>query len=323
MTRSALVTGVTGQDGVLLARLLRGHGMRVVGTVPPGSGADDAYLVYLDGVELVEHDVSDTDGFRALLRTHLPHEVYNLASLSSVGHSWDQPDLVAEVNGGAVERMVAALVAQRAEDGREIRLFQASSSEELGEAADSPYAKAKRRARDAVARARDEHGLYACSGILHNHESPLRGRGFVTRKITRAAAEIALGRRDQVSLGNLEVSRDWGAARDYVEAMRLMLRQDAPADLPLGTGVGHTLHDLLRTAFTAAGIDDPSAHVIQDPALLRPTDARAMVADPEPAAVALGWRATTAFEDVIEEMVDVDLERLRSGVEESPEYLQR
>lgn len=320
MTRpTALVTGVTGQDGVHLARLLLAEGLRVVGTVRPGTLAGDPLTVYLDGVTLVEHDVRDAVGFGRLLAEHEPAEVYNLASFSSVGASWGQPDLVTEVNAVAVEQMVAALLAHGAATGAAPRFFQASSADET--VGLSPYARAKQRARLAVVGAREQHGLHACAALLHNHESPLRGRGFVTRKITRAAAEIRLGRIDQVRLGNLDVARDWGSAADYVRAMRLMLQRDEPVDLPLGTGVAHTLADLLATAFDAAGVDSPDRHVVQDPALVRPADADVLVADPQPAVEALGWRATTTFAEVVREMVDVDLRRVRSGIEESPDYL--
>lgn len=318
---TALVTGVTGQDGVLLARLLQARRTTVVGTALPGSRDNDRYLGYLDGVTVVEHDVRDTEGLAALLRAHRPDQVYNLASLSSVGASWSQPELVAEVNGHAVERLVDALLGYRSETGREVRLFQASSAEELGEASESPYARAKLLAREAVVAAREDRGLRACAGILYNHESPLRPLGFVTRKITRGAAEIGLGRRDSLPLGNLEVYRDWGSAREYVRAMTMMVEASEPRDLPLGTGVAHSLRELVERAFAAAGVTDPFAHVSQDPALLRPADASVLVADPEPAATVLGWRAETSFEAVIDEMVAVDLRRLRSGVEESPTYL--
>jgi GDPmannose 4,6-dehydratase len=319
---TALVTGVTGQDGVYLARHLLAKGRRVVGTVRPGTAATDPMTLYVDGVTVVEHDLRDTDGLRELLMRHRPAEVYNLASLSSVGASWGQPELVAEVNGYAVARALDALVAYRDATSVDVRFFQASSAEELGEAAASPYALAKAHAREAVLAARETHELFACAAILHNHESPLRGAGFVTRKITRAAAEIGLGRRDRLTLGNLEVTRDWGAASDYVCAMRLMLEIDEPTDLVIGTGVAHTLGQLLQTAFGAVGIDDPMRHVEQDPALIRPVDAAVLVADPAPAHAAIGWHATTGFEALVRERVEVDVRRVESEIEESPDYVQ-
>ena len=190
-----------------------------------------------------------------------------------------------------------------------------------GSASDSPYARAKAAADEVVRRARADHDLFAVCGVLHNHESPVRPARFVTRKITLSAAEIALGRRDTVSLGNLDVQRDWGFAGEYVEAMRLQLAHDVPLDLPLGTGRVHSLQDLLEQAFAAAGLGAPGDRVVQDPALLRPADTSVFVADPEPAAAALGWRAQVGFDALVEHMVAVDLERLRSGVPESADYL--
>jgi GDPmannose 4,6-dehydratase len=172
-----------------------------------------------------------------------------------------------------------------------------------------------------VRAARTERGLHASCAILSNHESPLRDTTFVTRKITAAAAEIALGRRDSVTLGNLDVRRDWGFAGDHVGAMRLLARAAEPLDVPIGTGVGHALADLVAEAFAAAGVDDPARHVVHDPALVRPADAAVSVADPEPARRLLGWQATTSFEDVVRHMVAVDLERLRSGVDQRLDYL--
>ncbi|GAA1503854.1 GDP-mannose 4,6-dehydratase [Nocardioides humi] len=319
--RTALVTGVAGQDGIYLARSLRGAGTAVVGTVAPGFAADDPRLGYLDGVDLHPLDVRDGAALEALVAAVAPDEVYNLAALSSVGRSWEEPERTAATNAAPVEHLVAALLRLRAERGRDARLFQASSAEAHGGAADSPYARAKAAADEVVRRARADHDLFAVCGVLHNHESPLRSTRFVTRKITRGAAEIALGRRETLSLGNLDVRRDWGFAGEYVEAMRLQLAHDVPLDLPIGTGRAHTLQDLLERAFAAAGLGAPGDRVVQDPALLRPSDTTAFVADPEPAAAALGWRALVGFDALVEHMVAVDLERLRSGVPESVGYL--
>ncbi|WP_309649357.1 GDP-mannose 4,6-dehydratase [Nocardioides sp.] len=320
-SRVALVTGVAGQDGVYLARELIARGWQVVGTVRPGDPAVTAMSVYLSGVEVVSHDLCDAAGFGSLVELWRPSRVFNLAGFSSVGASWDQPDLVEEVNGVAVERMLASLVELRDRHGDDVRFFQAGSAEESAPGASSPYAQSKVRARAAVSVAREAFGLHAVTATLHNHESPLRPRRFVTRKITRAAASIALGRASSVTLGNLDVSRDWGAAADYVRAMVAMLELDTPRDLVVATGVTHTLHDLLAAAFAAAGLGDPSAYVVQDPALLRPADAPTLAADISETRRVLGWKPSTSFEDVVAQMVRVDLERLRSGVEESPAYL--
>ncbi|MBM7516587.1 GDP-mannose 4,6-dehydratase [Nocardioides nitrophenolicus] len=319
--RTALVTGVAGQDGIYLARSLRASGLAVVGTVAPGFAADDARRVYLDGVDLRPLDVRDGAALEALVVEVAPDEVYNLAALSSVGRSWEEPELTAATNAAPVERLVAALLRLRSERGHDARLFQASSAEVHGGAADSPYARAKAAADDVVRRARAEHDLFAVCGVLHNHESAVRPTRFVTRKIARSAAEIALGRRETVSLGNLDVQRDWGFAGEYVEAMRLQLAHDVPLDLPIGTGVAHSLADLLALAFAAAGLGDPGERVVQDPALLRPADTAVFVADPEPAAAALGWRAGVGFETLVAHLVAADLERLRTGIEEAPAYL--
>lgn len=319
MSRTALVTGVAGQDGVLLARLLVAEGTGVVGTVRPGSPSNGRMAPYLGDVVLEEHDLRDGEGFRALLRRHRPDEVYNLAGVTSVRRSWDEPDLTASTNAAAVDGILAAVLAV----SPDTRLFQAASAEQLGDAAHSPYAASKAAAQESVRRAREEHGLFACSAVLFGHESPIRPVTFVTRKISRAVAEIARGRRDSLTLGNTAVRRDWGHAAEFVEAMPLMLRGDHPRDLTLATGVVHALDDLVRAAFDAVGITDPARFLGFDPAEIRPADAAVLVGDVEPAAEALGWRARTTALDVMAEMVAADLRRLDSGVEEDPRYLDR
>lgn len=319
--KTALVTGVSGQDGVYLARSLCAAGYRVVGTTNPAAPHDDPRLVYLDGVERCAVDVSDGPAVRALLAETTPDEVYNLAAQSSVGQSWADPEGTRRANLDPVEHLVAALIEQRDRTRREPRLFQASSAEVRASTADSPYARAKADAEAIVRAAREDHGLFAVCGLLHNHESPLRGPQFVTRRISIGAAEIALGRADELTLGNLDVKRDWGFAGDHVEAMRLLLGHDEPLDLAIGTGVLHSLSDLLDRAFDAAGLGAPGSRVRQDPDLARPSDTPTLVADPEPAARLLGWRARVGFDELIGHLVATDLERLRSGVAESPAYL--
>ena len=315
---TALVTGAAGQDGVYLARSLRSAGYHVVGTVS-GPGEDPRHA-YLEGVELRVLDLCDAEGIRGLVAEVEPDEVYNRAAVSSVGRSWDEPELTRAVNQTAVEVLVEAVLALRDRTGRDVRLFQASSAEVSGDATASPYARAKAAAEDVVRTAREQAGLRACFGRLHIHESPLRATTFVSRKITRGVAQIAVGASDRLVLGNLDVVRDWGFAGDYVEAVRLMVAADEPVDLPVGTGRAHSLLELVDCAFAAAGLD-ADGRVVQDPALVRPADTAVLVADPEPAARALGWRATTTLEEVVGHMVAVDLARLRSGVEESPDYL--
>ncbi|WP_188111230.1 GDP-mannose 4,6-dehydratase [Nocardioides antri] len=318
---TVLITGVTGQDGVYLSRLLRRRGARVVGVAPPGAVPPDLCAAYLAEVEVVTLDICEADDVRGLVDAVRPDEVYNLAAVSSVARSWAEPDLTFAVNHRAVETLVFALLELRDRTGHEARFFQASSAEVTGSAAHSPYAEAKAAAEEVVRQARDRRGLHACSARLYNHESPLRTETFVTGKITRGAAEIAAGARTELRLGNLDVSRDWGFAGDYVDAIARMVGLDEPQDLAIGTGTVHRLADLLEVAFAAAGIDDPSAYVVTDPELVRPADTAVLVADPEPAAAALGWRATTSFEDLVRHMVAVDQERIRTGVEHDLRYL--
>lgn len=328
---TALITGVGGQDGVLLARHLLGLGYRVVGTSRPSSTQPGSNLrlgVYLDGVTIAALDPGDRAGFAALIEQHRPDEVYNLAAQSSVARGWDDPQATQATNAGSVEHMLATL----ASVAEPPRFFQASSSEIFGTTPpnpqneqaplhpDNPYAESKARAHAAVAAARDD-GLFACSGILYNHESPVRDPHFVVRKITRAAAEIAAGQRDVVELGNLDVSRDWGAATDYVVAMHAALTHDEPGDYVIATGESHTLRELVEAAFASAGVADGWSHVRQDPELLRRSDPPGRVGDITRARDVLGWQPTTSFADLVASMVDVDRRRVDSGIEESPDYL--
>jgi GDPmannose 4,6-dehydratase len=326
MRPTAFVTGVAGQDGVLLARHLLAEGYLVVGTRRPG--AAPRFEPYLDGVTVIEHDLVDTAGFAEILATFRPAEVYNLAGFTQVGRSWDEPAVVHEVNTAAVERMLDVLLATPDAP----RYFQASSSEVFGpEAANpqneesphrpaNPYAESKSAAQKLTASARDA-GLFACVGTLYNHESVLRGPEFVTRKITRGAVDIAAGRQDVLELGNLEVSRDWGAAADFVVAMHAALRHDEPGDYIIATGVSHTLRDLVEAAFAAAGVTDPWDRVRQDPDLLRRADTPGLVGDPTRARDVLGWTSSVSFAELVADMVAADEQRLATGVEESPDYL--
>lgn len=312
---TALVTGVTGQDGVHLARLLRSEGVRVVGTHRPGSPAVPAMAPYLRGVTLVAMDLRDHRGFADLVRELRPDEVYNLGSFSSVGASWLDPQTAVHLNGDAPAAMLAAIGPLPG-----TRFLQAGSAEVTGEASASPYARGKARASDAVARARDR-GMFCVEAVLHIHESPLRRREFVVRKITRAAAEIALGRRERLVLGTVDVRRDWGAATDHVRALPLMLRAEEPADHVVATGTVHSLREVVDLAFDAAGVRDHWERVDVDASRARPTDARELVGDPGPIRDALGWQARTTLAKTIEHMVEVDRRRLQSGIEEEESYL--
>lgn len=317
---TAVVTGATGQDGIYLCRLLRAEGVRVIGTTKPGASVRDRSAAYLNGVELVPMDIRDAAAMTGLLVDVAPDEIYNLAAFTSVGQSWDAQDETFAVNHGAVLGLLEAARMIERTAHKQVRLFQASSAELIGDAATSPYARAKLAAAEAVLDARLD-GLHASTGILFNHESPLRGEAFVTRKITRSAAAIAAGMADHVDLGNLNAVRDWGFAGDFVRAIRAMVQLDEPTDLEIGTGTAHSLDDLMTVAFGAAGLSDPSAYVRQDPALLRPVDTSFSGADIVPAEQTIGWRATTTFEDTIRHMVDVDVRRLKSGTAESADYL--
>lgn len=310
-----LITGVTGQDGVLLARSILAEGGRVVGTCRPGSRAQASMAPYLEGVTIVELDVCDNGGFDALVAEFEPAEIYNLAAMSSVGESWRHPETAISTNGESVVRMLEVLSKYP-----DTRFLQASSAELSGASAASPYATGKALAQDAVRSARDG-GQFASSAVLHIHESPLRRPEFVVRKITRAVAAIALGQADGLTLGNISVRRDWGAALDHVAAMRRIIGADEPADYTVATGEVHSLRDVVEYAFAVAGIDDPWPLVSYDASLIRPRDEPELTGDPTPLMTALGWKPQHRITDVIADMVRVDMERLASGVEESPAYL--
>jgi len=332
-SRTALITGAGGQDGIYLARLLTSAGVRVVGTVRPGALASPAVRAYLDGVEVVGLDQRDGRGLERLLHDLRPDAVYNLAGFTSVGRSWEHAEEVAETNAMSVLRLLEVLIRYRDFHGTTPRLFQPSSSEMFGLADQqpqteltphhprSPYAASKSFAHHLIVNYRESYGLFTTTGTLYNHESPLRGPQFVTRKISRAVAEIALGRRSEVSLGNLDVRRDWGFAGDYARSMELMMGLDEPHDFIIATGVSHSLRELLELAFAAAGLDDPDRYVRQDPALMRPADVVDLYGDPTKAREQLDWQPSVSFEQVIEHMVHTDIRRLESGVEESVDYL--
>jgi GDPmannose 4,6-dehydratase len=324
VSRTHLVTGVTGQDGVLLARHLLRKGDHVVGTVRPGR--DRSVWCYLDGVEIVEHDVRDHDGFAALLGEHQPVAVHNLAAKSSVRASWDDPETARAVNEITVTGMLAALAAL----GPDAPVFvQASSSEIFGRVSPdravdestplapvSPYAEAKAAAHDAVIAAR-EAGIRATNLVLFGHTSPVHAASFVLPRIARAAAEVALGRRQQVELHDPTVRRDWGSAADYVEAFALAV--DAPpGDFVLGTGEVHDLREVVDWALNAAGV--PGTRLVATGAT-RQQDFGGIAANAAHAGDVLGWRPRTSLRQVIERMVVVDLARLESGREQDPAYL--
>jgi GDPmannose 4,6-dehydratase len=330
---TALITGVSGQDGMYLARHLLSQGWRVVGTVRPGISSIARTAPYLTGVEIVEHDLVDTAGFGELLSRVVPRAVFNLAAFSAVGRSWNEPGLASRTNMVAVVEMLQCLLRHRDKNAQDVRFFQASTAEIFGSDVDgaldeatphrprTPYAIAKSAAHHAVISYRERYGLFACNGVLFNHESPFRGQQFVAGKISHAAAAAASGRHLTVSLGDLDVERDWGSAANYVVAMAAVLAHDVPGDYVIGTGTTHTLRDMLRSAFAAVGRDDFENHVELLPHLWSATQAKALLADPGKARRELGWAATTTFDELIAEMVAIDVERIRTGVAESETYL--
>ena len=314
--RSALVTGITGQDGSYLVELLLSKGYEVHGMVRRSSTETFERIEHLTGrIELHQADLLDQVSLVNALRAARPQEIYNLAAQSFVPTSWQQPSLTGEFTGLGVTRMLEAV---RVVDP-EVRFYQASSSEMFGRVRDvpqneetdfyprSPYAVAKLYGHWITVNYRESYGLFAVSGILFNHESPRRGREFVTRKISESVARIKLGLQDRLELGNLEAKRDWGYAKEYVEAMWLMLQNQQPADYVIGTGLQHSVRDCCEVAFDHVGLD-PTDFVDVDPKLVRPAEVDTLLADPSKAATELGWTSKTSFEELIRLMVEADLE---------------
>ena len=317
MTR-IFITGISGQDGSYLADRLVAEGAELHGLIR--SWDDDAHALHErhPGVELHEGDLADPDGLVELVTRLAPDEIYNLAGISSVAQSWRQPVLTGQVTGIAVTALLEAALGL----DRGIRFFQASSSEIFGNPAEapqteataiapnSPYGAAKAYAHRmaGIYRAR---GLFVATGILYNHESPRRPEAFVTRKITAAAARIALGQQQDLELGDLEVARDWGWAPDYVDAILRATRHDTPGDYVIATGEAHTVADFVAAAFAAAGVDDWRAKVRVNPEFIRPSDITSMRGDAAKARRELGWAPTVSFEELVARMVRTDLELAR------------
>ena len=311
----ALITGITGQDGSYLAELLLAKGYRVHGMVRRSSTESFERIAGLAGrIELHQADLLDPSSLVTVLRETRPVEVYNLAAQSFVPTSWSQPTLTGEFTALGVTRMLDAV---RLVDER-IRFYQASSSEMFGKVREtpqneatpfyprSPYGVAKAYGHWITVNYRESYGLFAVSGILFNHESPRRGREFVSRKITEAVARIKLGLADELPLGNLEAKRDWGFAPEYVEAMWLMLQQDEAIDYVIGTGETHAAREWVDLAFAHVGLD-PTDFVRIAPELIRPAEVDLLIADPTKAREHLGWRSRTPFAELVRIMVDADL----------------
>jgi GDPmannose 4,6-dehydratase len=314
---TALITGITGQDGSYLAEHLLGLGYRVVGLIRRSAEHGNGRIAHLgDRIELISGDLLDQASLVSALLTAKPDEVYNLAAQSFVPTSWTQPVLTGELTGLGVTRLLESI--RQVDPG--IRFFQASSSEMFGKVREvpqtestpfhprSPYGVAKAYAHHLTVNYRESFGLYAVAGIMFNHESPRRGLEFVSRKVTDAAARISLGLAREVRLGNLDAARDWGYAADYVVAMQLMLQQPQPSDYVIATGVTHTVRDLCRIAFEHVGLDY-EAHVVTDPRLHRPAEVDHLRGDASCARERLGWAPTVDFASLIAMMVDADVAR--------------
>lgn len=311
----ALISGITGQDGSYLAELLLEKGYEVHGIVRRASVENFERIEHLrDRIVLHQGDLLDQSSLAKIVKEVDPSEVYNLAAQSFVPTSWLQPDLTGEFTALGVSRMLEAV---RWVDPQ-ARFYQASSSEMFGKVREmpqseatpfyprSPYAVAKLFGHWITVNYRESYGLFAVSGILFNHESPRRGREFVTRKISEHVAKIKLGLLDELLLGNLDAKRDWGYAKEYVEAMWLMLQQDTPKDFVIGTGEQHSVREFAEIAFAHVGLD-PQDFVRIDPRFVRPAEVDTLLADPTKAREELGWRAQTSFAELVRLMVDADL----------------
>ena len=317
--RTALITGITGQDGSYLAEFLLEKGYKVVGMVRRSSSDQFERLAHLqDRIELREGDLLDQLSIITLLHSIEPQEIYNLAAQSFVPTSWEQPILTSEATALGVTRMLEAI---RVVD-RSIRFYQASSSEMFGKVRESPqnertpfyprspYGVAKVYGHYITVNYRESYGLFAVSGILFNHESPRRGKQFVTRKITHGAARIKLGLARELRLGNLDAKRDWGFAGDYVEAMWMMMQHRAAEDFVIATGETHTVRDLCEVAFARVDLDWRK-HVVVDPSHVRPAEVDLLIGDAAKARRDLGWHQKVKFKELVEMMVDADLQGLR------------
>ena len=317
---TALITGITGQDGSYLAELLLSKGYRVVGMARRASTVTYERIQHLlDDITVIQGDLTDQGSLLAMVEEYKPTEVYNLAAQSFVPVSWNQPALTGDVTAIGVTRMLEAIRFVNPK----IKFYQASSSEMFGKVAEvpqrestpfyprSPYGVAKVYGHWITVNYRESFGLFAVSGILFNHESPRRGLEFVTRKITDGVARIKLGLAKELRLGNLEARRDWGFAGDYVNAMWMMLQQEKPDNFVVGTGETHSVREFCEIAFARVGLDY-NDFVVQDERFYRPAEVDLLVSDPSKARKALGWEITTDFKQLVSIMLDSDLERCKA-----------
>lgn len=318
---NALVTGITGQDGLYLSELLLSKGYTVYGLIR-GQNNPKTELVetVVPDVKLLAGDLTDIPSLLRALEVSRPDEVYNLGAISYVAYSWDQALLTSEVTGRGVLNILEAVRLHEQIHGQASKFYQASSSEMFGKVQEvpqsektllwprSPYGVAKVFGHYTTINYRESYDMFACSGILFNHESPRRGPEFVTRKVSRAVARIKLGLQNDLVMGTLDARRDWGFAGDYVEAMWLMLQQDHADDFVVSTGETHSIRDLLDAAFSAADIDDWTPYVRQDPRFMRPAEVELLLGDPTKAREKLGWKPQVSFDQLVQMMVESDLD---------------
>ncbi|WP_243297597.1 GDP-mannose 4,6-dehydratase [Bacillus litorisediminis] len=320
--KTALITGITGQDGSYLAEFLLDKGYKVYGLRRRTATENDSNIKHIKHeIEFISGDLSDLSSLIEAVKIAQPDEVYNLAAQSFVADSWMQPIFTGQVTALGVTNMLEAVRQVKLES----RFYQASSSEMFGKVVEtpqnettpfyprSPYGVAKVYGHWITVNYRESFDMYACSGILFNHESPRRGFEFVTRKITDGVAKIKLGLQNELRLGNLEAKRDWGFAGDYVKAMWLMLQQEVPDDYVIATGETHTVKDFIEIAFQYVGLDWRN-HVVQDPKFIRPAEVDLLIGDSTKAKDKLGWQPTVSFEQLVQMMVEHDLQRLGNGL---------
>ena len=319
--KRALITGINGMDGSYLADLLLTKGYEVYGMERRSSSKNRVNTAHLEGkITFVNGDLTDQNSLVRCLKESDPHEIYNLGAMSFVGESWNTPETTGDVNGMGVLRMLEAI----REYGHPVKFYQASTSEMFGRMVEnpanentpfyprSPYGVAKLYAHWITKNYRESYDMFACSGILFNHESERRGIEFVTRKISDGVARIHLGLQDKITLGNLDSYRDWGYAPDYVEAMWLMLQQDKPEDYVIATGEAHSIREFLDVAFNKIGESSWEKYVGQDPRFMRPAEVDILRGDPSKAVSDLNWKSKTSFEEMVKKMVDNDIKLLGS-----------
>ncbi|MDP3971689.1 MAG: GDP-mannose 4,6-dehydratase [Candidatus Nanopelagicales bacterium] len=318
---NALITGITGQDGLYLSELLLSKGYDVYGLIRGQNNPKERMVRRtVPGVKLIAGDLMDMASLIRAMDTSSPDEIYNLGAISYVAYSWQQAKLTSDVTAMGVLNVLESVRVWAGADLDRVRFYQASSSEMFGKVQEvpqrettllwprSPYGVSKVFGHYMTINYRESYGMHASSGILFNHESPRRGHEFVTRKVSQAVARISLGLQDEIVMGNLDAKRDWGYAGDYVEAMWLMLQQPTADDYVIATGDTHSVSDLLDAAFAAIGVDDWSGYVRQDPAFMRPAEVDLLIGDPSKARDVLGWKPAVGFNELIAMMVESDLE---------------